>query len=66
MKLEPGKVIRVEQANGTWRVWRVAAVLLGGENQENVVELETMDLKESAHSPLFVPLALIESGAEEV
>jgi hypothetical protein len=36
-------IIRLRADGGSWRVWRVTGVFLGAVNQEDVIELETLD-----------------------
>lgn len=39
----PGDVLRCRARNGGFRVWQVTGVFLGGERQESVVEIQTLD-----------------------
>lgn len=38
-----GDVLRMYNDDNTFRVWIVTAVLLGGENQQSVVTIKTLD-----------------------
>lgn len=53
-------VYRVPGHNGRYHVYKVNAVNLGGENQEGVVELETVDRKPNpTDKPLIVPVCIL-------
>jgi hypothetical protein len=55
----PGDVIRMRSTNGGYRVWLVHGVFLGGEKQESVVELLTMDRAENTEGRMCVPEELL-------
>jgi len=60
------EIIRVRAASGGWRVWRVVGIFLGGESQEDVVELETLDRDKNTQGRMCVPCELLNAsiGAE--
>jgi hypothetical protein len=60
--LTVGDVIRAPAFRGGFRVWRVIGVFLGGENQEGVIELETLDLIGNTQGRMCVPVELLESS----
>lgn len=63
MHLKPGDIIRCKAHSGGWRVWQVRSVLLGGEKEESVYELMTLDRKSSTFVPsLYVPCEILEVG----
>lgn len=55
-------IIRAPAFRGGFRVWRVIGVFLGGENQEGVIELETLDLIRNTQGRMCVPVELLESS----
>jgi hypothetical protein len=61
-----GELIRVAARSGGFRVWRVTGVFLGGEKQESVVELETLDRARNTQGRMCVPEELLDAaiGAE--
>lgn len=56
------EVIRVRAHSGGWRVWRVVGIFLGGENQEDVIELETLDRDRCTEGRMCVPKELLEAA----
>ncbi len=54
-----GDIVRIESFAGGFRVWRVIAVCLGGEQQESVVELETLDRLPTTEGRVCVPLEML-------
>ena len=52
---EVNDIIRVPANSGGWRVWRVIGVFLGGEHQESVVEIETLDRSKNTQGRMCVP-----------
>lgn len=62
------ELIRVPAHTGGFRVWRVIGVFLGGESQEDVVELETLDRQRNTQGRMCVPVELLNAslGAEAV
>ena len=59
---KPGDVIRCAANAGGFRVWRVTGVYLGGEKQEGVVELETLDWKANTQGRVLVPVDLLDAA----
>ena len=57
-----GDVIRAPAFDGGFRVWRVFAIKLGGENQESVIEIETLDRTQSTEGRMCVPVELLEAS----
>lgn len=53
------QIIQVPTTSGRFRVFRVVGVFLGGEHQESVVELETLDLKANTQGRMCVPVDLL-------
>jgi hypothetical protein len=58
----PGEIIRVPANSGGFRVWRVTGVYLGGENQESVIELETLDRTRNTQGRMCVPEELLNAS----
>lgn len=52
-------IVTVPAKRGGHRVWRVIGIFLGGESQEDVVELETLDLAPNTQGRLLVPYGLL-------
>ena len=50
-------IVTVPAKRGGHRVWRVIGIFLGGESQEDVVELETLDL--APNGRMLVPYELL-------
>jgi len=48
--------------SGGFRVWRVIGVFLGGENQESVIELETLDRTKNTEGRMCVPQELLNAS----
>lgn len=65
---KPNDLIRVPAYSGGFRVWRVTGVFLGGESQEDVIELETLDRTRNTQGRLLVPVELLNAsmGAEKL
>ena len=57
-----GEVIRAPAFGGGFRVWRVCAIQLGGENQESVIEIETLDRTKCTEGKMCVPVELLEAS----
>ncbi len=55
-------LIRVRADNGAWRVWRVIGVFLGANNQEDVIELETLDMDRNTEGRMCVPRELLNAS----
>ena len=53
------EIIRVPAYNGGFRVWRVVGIFLGGECQESVIELETLDRRKTTEGRMCVPEELL-------
>ena len=53
-ELAVGAIVRRRSKNG-YRVWQVTGVFLGGENQEDVVELVSLDKELNTQGPMLVP-----------
>lgn len=58
------EIIRVRAYSGGFRVWRVVGIHLGGENQESVVELETLDREQNPGGRMLVPEELLNASLE--
>lgn len=52
-------VVRLPAVSGGYRVWIVVGVHLGGENQESVIELKTLDRLANTQGRLLVPEAVL-------
>ena len=59
MNINVGDIIRLEVGDKT-RVWRVTGVYLGSVGEENVIGLESLDLRMGACQELFVPMHIYE------
>ena len=63
MQITPGDILTLNVSNCTkyvdQRIWKVIGIELGGEDQEDVIVLKTVDRKE--HGELRVPLDMIEN-----
>lgn len=58
-----GDVIRCPGYSGGFRVWRVTGIYLGGEGQESVVGLETLDRVNSTEGrEMHVPVELLDNA----
>ncbi len=57
-----GEIIRTRAHSGGFRVWRVIGICLGGENQESVIELETLDRTRNTEGRMCVPCELLEAA----
>lgn len=57
------EIVRVPAVGGGYRVWRVTGVFLGGECQEDVIELETLDRTPNTQGRMCVPRELLNSVA---
>lgn len=55
-------IIRAPAFNGGFRVWRVIAICLGGDNQESVIELETLDRTKNTEGRMCVPVELLNAS----
>jgi hypothetical protein len=53
------QIIRLPADSGGFRVYRVIGIWLGGENQEDVIELETLDRMSNTQGRLLVPRELL-------
>lgn len=56
------ELIRVRADGGGWRVWRVIGVFLGATNQEDVIELETLDRDRNTEGRMCVPRELLNAS----
>ena len=61
-----GAIIRVPANGGGFRVWRVIGVWLGGENQESVIELETLDRERNTQGRVCVPVDFVDAAMRSV
>lgn len=59
---KPGDIIRCPAHSGGFRVWRVIGVFLGGEKQEDVIEVETLDRIRNTEGRMCVPAELLEAA----
>jgi len=59
-----GDIIRCRAYSGGYRVWRVVGVFLGGEKQESVVELETLDRLHNTQGRMCIPYELLELSCD--
>ena len=57
-----GDIVTMPAKRGGNRVWRVIGVFLGGDNQEDVIELETLDLQPCTQGRMCVPRDLLGSS----
>lgn len=57
-----GDVIRVPADGGGFRVWRVIGCFLGGEHQEDVIEVETLDRIRNTEGRMCVPRELLNAS----
>ena len=57
-----GDVIRVPADGGGFRVWRVIGNFLGGEHQEDVIEVETLDRKRNTEGRMCIPRELLNAS----
>lgn len=57
-----GDIIRVCSDSGGLRVWQVIGVFLGATNQEDVIELETLDRHENTQGRMCVPRELLNAS----
>jgi hypothetical protein len=61
--MEPGDILTHTDSNGVVRRWRVCGVYLGGENQEDVVEIvsisHTCPTVDGFSVPMYVPEVLL-------
>ena len=55
-------IIRAPAHGGGFRVWRVVAICLGGEKQESVIELETLDRLKCTEGRMCVPVELLDAS----
>lgn len=55
-------IIRVPAYSGGFRVWRVIGIFLGGEEQESVIELETLDRLKNTEGRMCVPEELLNAS----
>ena len=61
-----GAIIRVPAPGGGFRVWRVIGIFLGGDDQEGVVELETLDRKPNTQGRVCVPVDFVDAAMRSV
>ena len=68
MNWDCNDVIRVPAPNGGFRVWRVIGVFPGGNGQESVVEIESLDRTKCTEGRMCIPHVLLDAsiGAEKV
>jgi len=59
---KPGDIVRTPAYRGGFRVWRIAAVLLGGVNQEGLIELEPLDLIANDEGRVLVPAEILDAA----
>lgn len=55
-------LIRVPAHSGGFRVWRVIGVFLGGEHQESVIEIETLDRHRNTEGRMCIPVELLDAA----
>lgn len=55
-----GDVITITAFDGELRGWRIVDVFLCEEEQESVVEMKPVGLKENTKRPIYVPLDLLQ------
>lgn len=46
---------------GTFRVWKIVGVYLGGTAQESVCHLKTIDINDSTEGDCIVPIIMLET-----
>lgn len=56
-----GDIIRYKTSISGYRVWQVTAIHLGGEYQESVVEIETLDRLKNTQGRMLVPIQILEA-----
>jgi len=61
IQLDVGDVLRVKAYSDGYRAWKVVAILLGGENQESVAELECLDML-APTTPIHVPIEILDAA----
>lgn len=59
---EVGQLVCVPAQGRGCRVWRVVGIFLGAVNQEDVIELETMDLDRNTQGRMCVPRELLNAA----
>lgn len=52
-------IIGAYDNDGKIRKWRIIGIFLGGENQEDVVELETLNRIKNTQGRIIVPIDLL-------
>lgn len=57
-----GQILRCPAHSGGYRVWQVVGVYLGGEKQEGVAELVTLDRTENTQGRMIVPIEILETA----
>lgn len=63
ININVGQILRCRAHSGGFRVWQVTAICLGGENQESVVELITLDRTENTQGRMMVvPIEILETA----
>jgi hypothetical protein len=65
-KVRPGNLLRTSYANGVTFFWEVTAVLLGGENQDSVVELSSgIGRLSNEAGPIRIPMPILERAIQQ-
>lgn len=59
---KPNELIRVPAYCGGFRVWRIVGVFLGGEHQESVIEIETLDRTRNTEGRMLIPEELLNAS----
>jgi hypothetical protein len=65
MNVSVGETFRLRAYSGGFRVWKVIGVYLGGNNQESVVELETLDRLPCTEGRMCVPIEILDAAVHE-
>lgn len=53
-------IVRLRADGGGWRVWQVVGIFLGGVDQEDVIELQTLDREENTQGKVLVPREILD------
>lgn len=59
-------LLRVRADSGGWRVWRVIGVWLGATNQEDVIEIETLDREVNTQGRMLIPRELLNATSAQL
>ncbi len=57
-----GDVIRLPANSGGYRVWQVVGIFHGGDNQEDVIEIVTLDRIANTQGATRVPVELLNAA----